>query len=495
MSEVNQRSIDFFKENNFVRFGSVISKEWHQIFSNYALMKAKGSFSPDTEISVMTHGVYGDTLMECLLQTCRPAVQRGTGLSLLPTYSYYRVYPSGVAVKRHKCPPSNEIRAILCLGFDYSLGGDNSYSWEILLDETGGEGRVGQGIKTYPGSMLVYRGDMLECWRNTYDVPRSGWYAEVFLNYVDSDGPYSELCRFDGRRGVGAPLCTVDMKKAYDIQKLTEEVREKNSPSKAIKSSEYAKLELIDHSRLELNDEDDMSFQLLHSKGNKYPILLVDNLYKDPEYVRDLGLDLHYTNEQASISLPTHDFWEFLFRSFAHLYGFSAKGLKDFGRPYFRYFLRDPSGPKPLVSSNLLQGLISLSDEKKVQGRVNFFQHKELKIEELVSERGILEWILRAKEKRKGGKTFLDQRFVKMLMDMGLLSQYSVLRESGKVSSYENMIKEISAEEKWELTQEIEMKFNRLVCFPGFLLHSFSEEMGKKMMYQNFSVTWPSKLE
>src|SRR5687768_16587588 len=69
---------------------------------------------------------------------------------------------------------------------------------------------------------------------------------------------------------------------------------------------------LIDKTRLALNDKRDMKIELLRIGEDKNPVLVVDNFYKDPEYVRELALNLDYRpppendfypGRQASIGL------------------------------------------------------------------------------------------------------------------------------------------------------------------------------------------------
>ena len=46
-----------------------------------------------------------------------------------------------------------------------------------------------------PGDAVLYRGMVLEHWRDPYEGVRA---AQVFLHYVDQDGPHAEW-KFDKR--------------------------------------------------------------------------------------------------------------------------------------------------------------------------------------------------------------------------------------------------------------------------------------------------------
>jgi len=71
---------------------------------------------------------YGDWVMETLLMYMIPIMKAKTGMELVPTYSYTRLYEKGNILHRHKDRPSCEISTTL------HLGGDE---WPIFLDPSG----------------------------------------------------------------------------------------------------------------------------------------------------------------------------------------------------------------------------------------------------------------------------------------------------------------------------------------------------------------------
>jgi hypothetical protein len=65
------------------------------------------------------YSIYADHVMETLLvNEDVPVMKERTGLDLIPTYSYARVYEKGAILKRHKDRPSCEISTTLNLGGD-----------------------------------------------------------------------------------------------------------------------------------------------------------------------------------------------------------------------------------------------------------------------------------------------------------------------------------------------------------------------------------------
>ena len=62
-----------------------------------------------------SYSIYADHVMETLLMKVLPVMKEKTGLNLVPTYSYARVYEHGAELKRHKDRPSCEISTTLNL--------------------------------------------------------------------------------------------------------------------------------------------------------------------------------------------------------------------------------------------------------------------------------------------------------------------------------------------------------------------------------------------
>jgi hypothetical protein len=136
-----------------------------------------------------TFAQYGDPLMESLLLHNQEIVEGVTGLSLLPTYSYYRVYKSGDELHRHKDRPACEISSTVFLGANYK-------GWPIYMGET--------PVQMQVGSLVVYRGMDIEHWRPKWDAPPDAWHVQVFLHYVNANGQHANE-KFDGRPMIGIP--------------------------------------------------------------------------------------------------------------------------------------------------------------------------------------------------------------------------------------------------------------------------------------------------
>jgi alkylated DNA repair dioxygenase AlkB len=116
-----------------------------------------------------------------------------TKLDLIPTYSYARIYKHGDVLHRHKDRPSCEISATL------NLGGDE---WPLFLDPTGEIGNEGVQVNLKPGDALIYKGTIVEHWREPFAGYECG---QVFFHYNDKNGPFKESNIYDGRQFIGVP--------------------------------------------------------------------------------------------------------------------------------------------------------------------------------------------------------------------------------------------------------------------------------------------------
>lgn len=153
-----------------------------------------------------TYSHYADQVMETLLVKMLPIMKKETGLDLLPTYSYARLYKNGDILRRHSDRPSCEISTTL------NLGGD---PWPIFIDGTGAKTVIdeykqihkpnapeGTKVLLEVGDMLVYSGCELEHWREPFQGQVCG---QVFLHYNHRNGPFAEKNLFDKRPLLGIP--------------------------------------------------------------------------------------------------------------------------------------------------------------------------------------------------------------------------------------------------------------------------------------------------
>lgn len=205
---------NYFNENGYVVVENFLRKDIANLLYEYAKLKSrrallKEAFSPDLfnqkydgffedHQAPGSYSLYGDPLMDALLQNSAEFVSNVIGKKLIPTYSYWRMYITNNDLKRHKDRESCEYSTTLCLGYDASNLEDTNYNWPIYIKSHSGEEKC---VTLNPGDMVIYKGCDVEHWRDTYKGLN---HAQVFLHYNKEDGKHS--IKYDEREFLGLPL-------------------------------------------------------------------------------------------------------------------------------------------------------------------------------------------------------------------------------------------------------------------------------------------------
>ena len=213
-----------FKTKKYQVIKGALSKEFANFIFNYMLiqrnavdflLKHRKLQQPNFLIGNRTdkqipgaYSKYADWVMETLLMFMIPIMKAKTGMELLPTYSYTRLYEKGNILHRHKDRPSCEISTTL------HLGGD---TWPIFLDPTGADNILsgtetttivkpgapkGVQVNLKVGDMLIYSGCELEHWREPF---QGNVCSQVFLHYNHAKGPFAKTNLLDKRPYLGIP--------------------------------------------------------------------------------------------------------------------------------------------------------------------------------------------------------------------------------------------------------------------------------------------------
>jgi len=129
---------------------------------------------------------YGDPLMESVMVTKQKLMEQETGLELLPTYSFWRMYSKFSDLKKHTDRAACECSVTVMIGSDGT-------PWPIYMD--------GEQINLLPGEAVIYSGTEVNHWREEF---QGDWQAQCFIHYVDKNGPHAEWHR-NKRNFLGAP--------------------------------------------------------------------------------------------------------------------------------------------------------------------------------------------------------------------------------------------------------------------------------------------------
>lgn len=177
---MNQQLID----NNYLYIPNFISpdraRELASKFTNFCISnELKGDSQAEN-----SHTAYNYIDFLELLCEKTPEVSKFLGESVLPTYTYARVYKEGSDLKHHVDRDACEISLTL------HLAGDTD--WPIYIAKPNG-GAAKLSLKS--GDAMLYLGCDADHWREQFEGSR---YVQVFLHYVKSRGERS-WAFFDNR--------------------------------------------------------------------------------------------------------------------------------------------------------------------------------------------------------------------------------------------------------------------------------------------------------
>jgi hypothetical protein len=123
---------------------------------------------------------YADPLIEVLLQASKETVEDATGKSLIPTYSYSRIYQTGESLFPHIDRPACEISVTVNVATKgefspiYTQYGQNDPEKHTLN----------------PGDAVIYMGCDVMHWRQPLGEGQLN--VQFMLHYVDKEGPNAE---------------------------------------------------------------------------------------------------------------------------------------------------------------------------------------------------------------------------------------------------------------------------------------------------------------
>jgi len=164
-----------------------LTKEEIGLLKDYAILRHRhntSEFDDAQSNNVADFSTYADPIMESLLLQKKTLMEQETGINLLPTYSFWRMYTRFANLIKHKDRPSCEISVTTQISSDGT-------KWPIYIE--------GKENILKNGQAIIYLGCELEHWRETFE---GDYQAQCFMHYVDSKGPFTDF-KFDKRLDVG----------------------------------------------------------------------------------------------------------------------------------------------------------------------------------------------------------------------------------------------------------------------------------------------------
>ena len=120
-----------------------------------------------------SHSYYNLPVCNILLGRLTDKVSEFSGNKLSPTYAYCRVYLKGAVLTPHKDRPSCE--------YSVTLNLSQTHPWAIYMEK--------KAVLQKPGDGVLYKGCEIEHSRKEFEGDE---YVQVFLHYVDSEGPHKD---------------------------------------------------------------------------------------------------------------------------------------------------------------------------------------------------------------------------------------------------------------------------------------------------------------
>jgi hypothetical protein len=187
---------ELFSKHGYVHLRSFLDenncRELTQELNKYV---ERGETSNDPQCP-KSEAIHGTPVFDKLLEDLLPHFEQACGKKLYPTYSYARLYKPGEELKNHRDRPACEISATLTLGW-------SGKQWPIYIGDNEDKSNSSE-IWMNVGDAVLYRGMEKWHWRDKFE---GEWQAQVFLHYVDADGPHADQ-KYDGRDSLGISKTT-----------------------------------------------------------------------------------------------------------------------------------------------------------------------------------------------------------------------------------------------------------------------------------------------
>lgn len=171
---------EYFEVKNFLDKNTCeLLFNYFKYSSHLRFLNRRNNAETDPQVPTCLGVFYGSPVNDTLLLQCLPKMESLTGLKLYPTYSYGRYHHAGDELSSHTDRPSCEISVTI------KLGDTGETNWPIYMD--------GNKIELQTGDAVIYRGTKIPHWREKLQAPASYRMAQLFLHYVDKDGPNSKF--------------------------------------------------------------------------------------------------------------------------------------------------------------------------------------------------------------------------------------------------------------------------------------------------------------
>ena len=155
-------------KNKYVYVKNMVSMDLVEYLCTWHLKNYEKTFiSSQVPLAFSIHSKDSEIYYH-LLHHLLPRMEKETNLKLKPIFCYSRIYLGGAELEKHTDRKSCEISAsITCMG-------------DIPINIKSGDG-------------VIYKACEIEHWRPVFQQPKKYWHHQVFVHYVDKNGPFKDL--------------------------------------------------------------------------------------------------------------------------------------------------------------------------------------------------------------------------------------------------------------------------------------------------------------
>lgn len=178
-----ESSIKTFEKQGYALVKNFLPRDVALFLSDYLkvrkeIKQATGEEITDPQIPDASCIFSHEPVLETLYLQYTDKMKELTGVDVLPTYIYARIYQNGNELHPHKDRPSCEISATI------KLDESENYTWPICVEEG--------SFKLDVGDAVIYRGCDVLHWRDKCEADEDYFLSQMFMHFIDKNGPYAE---------------------------------------------------------------------------------------------------------------------------------------------------------------------------------------------------------------------------------------------------------------------------------------------------------------
>ena len=172
--------MDSLEKNKYKYVKNMLSPDMVEFLTSYSL-KNFTEGDDQVPLSSSNHSRQSD-IYNHVIYSLLSTMEKETNLKLKPIYSYNRIYLGGAELKKHTDREACEISASITLKYFYQ---DPNYKWPLCMGDI--------PIVIESGDGVIYKGCEIPHWRPVFNQPKEYWHHQLFIHYVDLNGPYKNV--------------------------------------------------------------------------------------------------------------------------------------------------------------------------------------------------------------------------------------------------------------------------------------------------------------